>query len=188
MQAIASSLFRIIRFPHQGKIVTVDQLAFFASSSEGNIPFVEHTSKSYESLGAGLFKDPSLMGVFPLPPPNVASINMITIRSDPWILPPTDQVESWGNEMQLSPAELNYVKIVAASAPSPEPAPPSKVPDSYAPSPWLGDETSVSAWNWPQAEKGKIQGNIKPLSLVASPTGTGEGSLRVYLGKRFSKG
>ena len=103
---------------------------------------MEHTSKSYESLGARLFKDPSLMGVFPLPPPNVASINMITVRSDPWILPPTDQVESWGDEMPLSPAELNYVEIIAASATSPEPAPSSKVPDSYAPSPWLGDETS----------------------------------------------
>ena len=140
MQAVASSLFRIIRFPHQGKIVTVDQLAFFASSSEGNIPFVEHTSKSYENLGAGLFKDPSLMGVFLLPPPNIASINMIIVRPDPWVLPPTDQVESWGDEMLLSPAELNYVEIVAASAPSPKPAPSRKVPDSYAPFPWLGDE------------------------------------------------
>ena len=88
MHAVASSLFRIIRFPHQGNIVTIDQLSFFASSSEGNIPFVEHTSKSYESVGARIFKDPALMGVFPLPPPNVTPINMITIRSDPWVLPP----------------------------------------------------------------------------------------------------
>ena len=59
MQAVASSLFRVIRFPHQGKIVTVDQLSFFASSSEGNVLFVEHTSKSLESVAAGLFKDPT---------------------------------------------------------------------------------------------------------------------------------
>ena len=44
--------------------------------------------------------------------------------------------------MPLSPAELNYVEIVAASAPPPEPAPPSSVPDSYAHSPWLGDEAT----------------------------------------------
>ena len=72
MQAVASSLFRVIHFPHQGKIVTVDQLSFFASSYEGNVPFVEHTSKSFESVGARLFKDPALMGVFSLPPPNLA--------------------------------------------------------------------------------------------------------------------
>jgi len=80
------------------------------------------------------------MCVFSLPPPNVTSINTITVRPDLWILPPTDQVESWGDEIPLSPAELNYVEVVAASAPSLEPAPLSKVPDSYAPSPWLGDE------------------------------------------------
>jgi len=52
MQAVASSLFCVIRFPHQGKIVTVDQLSFFASSSQGNVPFVEHTSKLSETMGA----------------------------------------------------------------------------------------------------------------------------------------
>ena len=94
MQAVASSYFRIIRFPHQGKIITVDQLNFFASSSEGTIPFVENTSKSFESLGHGLFKDPALMGVFSLPPPNIAPINMIFVHSDPWVLPLPDQINS----------------------------------------------------------------------------------------------
>ncbi len=83
MRAVASSLFRVIRFPHQGKIVTVDQLSFFASSSEGNVPYVEHTSIPYESVGAGLFKDPTLMGVFSLPPPNLASLSLVSARSDP---------------------------------------------------------------------------------------------------------
>jgi len=139
---VASSLFHVIHFPHQGKIVIVDQLSFFASSSEGNVPFVEHTSIPYESVGAGLFKDPALMGVFSLPPPNIAPINMISVRSDPCVLPPTDQVESWGDEMLLSPAELNYVEIVSASAPPPESAPSSRALDSYAYSPWLGDDAS----------------------------------------------
>ena len=67
---------------------------------------------------------------------------MITVCFDLWILPPIDQVESWGDEMSLSSAELNYVEIIAASAPSPEPAPSSKVPDSFDPSSWLGNETS----------------------------------------------
>ena len=94
------------------------------------MPFVEHTSKPYESVGAGHFKDPAVMGVFTLPPPNVAPINMISICSDPWVLPPIDQVESWGDEMPLSPAELNYIEIVSTSAPLSEPAPSSRAPDS----------------------------------------------------------
>ena len=64
----------------------VDQLSFFTSSSEGNVPFVEHTSKSFEGVGARLFKDLTLMGVFPLPPPNLTPINMISVRSDPYVL------------------------------------------------------------------------------------------------------
>ena len=93
-------------------------------------------------MGARHFKDPALMGVFSLPPPIVTPINMISIRSDPWVLPPTDQVESWGNEMSLSPTELNYVEIVSASAPPYEPTPSSRAPDSYTHSPWLGDDAS----------------------------------------------
>lgn len=58
------------------------------------MPFVEHTSVSCESVGAGLFKDLALMGVFSLPPPNIAPINMISVCFDPWVLPPTDQIES----------------------------------------------------------------------------------------------
>jgi len=142
MQAVASSLFRVIRFPHQGKIVTVDQLSFFASSSEGNVPFVEHTSRSCENVGARLFKDPPLMGVFPLPPPNLASINMISVRFDSWVLPPANQIESWGDRMPLSPAELNYIEIVAVSAPPPEPAFSSRALDSYVHSPWLRDDAT----------------------------------------------
>jgi len=143
MQAVASSLFRVIRFPHQGKIFTIDQLSFFASSSEGNVPFVEHTSKSCESVGARLFKDPALMGVFSLPLPNLAPINMISMRSNPWVLPPANQIESWGDMMPLSPTKLNYVEIIAALAPLPKPASSSTVPNSYARSPWLGNEASL---------------------------------------------
>jgi hypothetical protein len=139
---MASSLFRVVRFPHQGKIVTVDQLSFFASSSEGNVPFVEHTSSSLVSVGAGLFKDPSLMGVFPLPPPNLASVNMITAHTDPWVLPPVHHEDSWGEMMPLSPAELNYIEIVAASASTSEPAIPGSVPDSPETFPWLGEKAT----------------------------------------------
>lgn len=95
MHVIASTLFRVLRFPHQGKIVTVDQLSFFASSFlEGNVPYVDHMSVLYESVGVRLFKAPTLTGIFLLPPPNVASINMISVNPDPCMIPPLDQVDS----------------------------------------------------------------------------------------------
>ena len=57
MHVVASYLFHVIHFPHQGRIVTVDQLSFFASSSsDGNVPYVKHSSAPFESVGAGLLK------------------------------------------------------------------------------------------------------------------------------------
>jgi hypothetical protein len=41
MCAVVSTLFHVIFFPHQGKVVTVDQLAFFHSDTRtGNVPFI----------------------------------------------------------------------------------------------------------------------------------------------------
>ena len=116
MHVVAFSLFRVIRFPRQGKIVTIDQLSFFASSSlDGNVPYVKHSGAPYGSVGEGIFKDSALMGIFPLPPPHAASVNMISVKSDPWVIPAPDLVDSWGEVMPLSPAEVNYVEIVSAA-------------------------------------------------------------------------
>lgn len=136
MHVISSSLFHVLYFPHQGKILMVDQLSFFASSSfEGNVPYVEHTSIPYDNVGARLFKAHTLMGIFPLPPPNVASVNMISINIDPWVIPPLDLVDSWGDVMPLIPAELNNVEIVSASFSSSNSTPSSRSLDTYVKSP-----------------------------------------------------
>jgi hypothetical protein len=85
MHDVVSTLFRVIRFPHQGKVVTVDQLAFFnADTHVGNMPFIAKTPPGYENVGVSLLKDSSLMGTFPIPPPPdlplpfISSINMIS--------------------------------------------------------------------------------------------------------------
>jgi hypothetical protein len=84
MHAVVSTLFCIVHFPHQGKVVTVDQLAFFNSDTRtNNVPFIAKTPPGYENVGVGLLKDSTLMGTFPIPPPDippplVASINMIS--------------------------------------------------------------------------------------------------------------
>jgi hypothetical protein len=112
MFCVVSSLFRVLRFPHEGKIVTVDQLSFFSSgSSNGNVPYVGNTEIPYESVGAGLFKDSALMGTFSLPPPNVHFINMISVSTDPWIIPTLDQIDSFGDAMPLSPLEKIIKKL-----------------------------------------------------------------------------
>jgi hypothetical protein len=102
MVVITSSVFRCVQFPHQGKIVTVDQLDFCTPDARipatKNIPFLGEHPAMYESTGVGLLKDSSLMGIFPTPLPptthHIAAVNMIlTIpyqsleSSDPWIVP-----------------------------------------------------------------------------------------------------
>ena len=46
MQAVASSLFRVVCFPFNGKIVTIDQMSFknpsVIASSGASIPIIEH--------------------------------------------------------------------------------------------------------------------------------------------------
>jgi hypothetical protein len=129
MRAIVSTLFHVLRFPHQGKVVTVDQLAFFnADTHTGNVSFIANTPPGYENVGVSLLKDSSLMGTFPIPPPPnipsplVASINMIStvprnlpVSDDPWIVPdPGDHVR-FGNVMPLSPVESAYQDIQSAN-------------------------------------------------------------------------
>ena len=62
MQAVASSVFRVVCFPHNGKIVTIDQMTFknppVSASSEASVPKVEHSQPATGSVGVGMY--PSL--------------------------------------------------------------------------------------------------------------------------------
>jgi hypothetical protein len=128
MRAIVSTLFHVVRFPHQGKVVTIDQLAFFNSDTHtGNMSFIAKTPPGYENVGVGLLKDSSLMGTFPIPPPDVprpsvASINMISTIShelpashDPWIVPDPGDHLRFDDVMSLSPVESAYQAIQSAT-------------------------------------------------------------------------
>jgi hypothetical protein len=58
MRVVVSTLFRVVRFPHQGKVITVDQLAFFNSDTRtGNVLFIDKTPPGYENVGVILLKD-----------------------------------------------------------------------------------------------------------------------------------
>jgi hypothetical protein len=132
MRVVVSTLFLVVRFPHQGKVVIVDQLAFFNSDTRtGNVSFIAKTPPGYENVGVGLLKDSSLMGTFPIPPPDVpcpsiSSINMIStmphelpVSSDPWIVPdPRDHLR-FGDAMPLSSVESAYQAIQSATPSTP---------------------------------------------------------------------
>jgi hypothetical protein len=80
MKAVASSIFRTIMFPHNGKIVTIDQVTHYEpnpSASLDNILPLIHTNQDmhpFIEMGPGMFKDPSLLGTYhgapPLLPPH----------------------------------------------------------------------------------------------------------------------
>jgi hypothetical protein len=125
MHTVVSSLFCVICFPDQGKLVTVDQIAFFSSDSRtSNVPFIAKTPLGYENVSVGLLKDSSLMGTFPIPPPDVpppfvASINMIATTVgeihesyDPWIVPISDDCLRYGDRM---PFESSIISLSSYS-------------------------------------------------------------------------
>jgi hypothetical protein len=132
MHIVVSTLFHVVHFPHQGKVITVDQLAFFnLDMCTGNILFIAKTPPGYENIDVGLLKDSSLMGTFPIPPPDVphssfASINMISISihetpvsHDPWMVPDPDDHLRYGDEMPLSPVESAYQAIQSTTPSTP---------------------------------------------------------------------
>ena len=89
MQAVASSIFQVVQFPFQGKIVTIDQLDFYSldksSNSTNNVPLLASSALQYQNIGVGILKYSSLMGVFPLNSPpstsHVVFVNMISTSS-----------------------------------------------------------------------------------------------------------
>ena len=78
MKVIVSSVFRIILFPFDGKIVTVDQLSFYtldySSLPSSSIPLVGGVPDSYVSISIGLLNASSLMDCFPLQQPKVSQM------------------------------------------------------------------------------------------------------------------
>ena len=75
MKAIYSSLFQVVCFPFNGKIVMIDQTSFkntsVIASSGASIPIIDHSQLAPGSVGVGMY--PSLMGTFSFP----ASVLMI---------------------------------------------------------------------------------------------------------------
>jgi hypothetical protein len=144
MQAVVATVFRVLLFPHEGRIVTIDQLSFSRPNpalGASTVPLVDNPQAGVVNIGVGLC--PSLMGTFDYPPPqgNVKFISThhkaeifhvssfrTTYFTDPWILPsPSDTMEATrhaGMSSPLSADEVAYSMVQQTSAmPDPIPAP-----------------------------------------------------------------
>jgi hypothetical protein len=68
MKEVASSIFRTIMFPHNGKIVTIDQVSHYEPNPSANLdnilPLIHTNHDTYPlvEMGPGISKDPSLLG------------------------------------------------------------------------------------------------------------------------------
>jgi hypothetical protein len=75
MKALASSLFHTMIFPHNVKIVTIDELTHYEPNHSSNIdsilPLVRASSDDFPviDIGPRIFKDPSLLGTYHGAPP-----------------------------------------------------------------------------------------------------------------------
>jgi hypothetical protein len=68
MQAVVATVFRVLLFPHEGRIVTIDQLSFSRPDpalGASTVPMVDNPQAGVVNVGVGLC--PSLMGTFRLP-------------------------------------------------------------------------------------------------------------------------
>jgi hypothetical protein len=140
MVTVVSSVFHMLCFPHQGEIVTIDQLYFAYSSPNASvgpsIPVVENSQPTTKNIGVRMYS--SLMGTFDFSAPihhiyamssTPASVERsIPFRtsyfSDPWTLPSlTLSIEGQshaGMAMSLSTSEIAYQAILDSSA-NPDP-------------------------------------------------------------------
>jgi hypothetical protein len=142
MQAILATFFRVLLFPHEGRIVTIDQFSFSRPDptlGASTVLMIDNPQLGVINVGVGLC--PSLMGTFDYPPPQgdikfisnhhkdgifqVSSFCM-TYFDDPWTLPsPLATMDGTGHpsmSMPLSVAEVVY-SLVQQTSSHTDPAP-----------------------------------------------------------------
>jgi hypothetical protein len=87
MKAVASSVFRTMMFPHNGKIITIDQVSHYEPNPSANInnilPLIHTSHDTYplNEMGPGIFKDPSLLGTYHGAPPLLHPSNQVCVIS-----------------------------------------------------------------------------------------------------------
>jgi hypothetical protein len=103
MQAMVATVFWVLLFPHEGRIVTIDQFSFSRfdpALGASTVPMIYNPQPGVINVGVSLC--PSLMGTFDYPPlhnnikfiSNHHKVEIFQVSSfhttyfeDPWILP-----------------------------------------------------------------------------------------------------
>jgi hypothetical protein len=134
MQAVVATVLWVLLFPHEDRIVTIDQLSFSRpdpSLGASAVSMIDNPQQGVFNVGVGLC--PSLMGTFDYLPPQgdvkfisdhhkveifqVSSFHM-TYFNDPWILPSPsatmEGIEHPSMSMPLSTAEVAYSLVQQA--------------------------------------------------------------------------
>jgi hypothetical protein len=126
MVVVVSSIFHTLCFPHEGKIMTIDQLSFAYSSPNASIgpsiPVIDNSQPTTENIGVRMYS--SLMGTFDFTTPShhvyaMSSRPISTGRSipfhtsyfsDPWTLPSsTASCEGQPHTGIISPTSVSHV-------------------------------------------------------------------------------
>ena len=87
MKAVASSTFQTMMFPHNGKIITINQVSHYEPNPSSNIdnilPFIHTNPNTYPliEIGPGIFKDPSLLGTCHGAPLRIHPSNQVCVIS-----------------------------------------------------------------------------------------------------------
>jgi hypothetical protein len=136
MQVMVATIFWVLLFPHEGWIVTIDQLSFSTPDptlGASTVLMIDNPQPGVINVGFGLC--PSLMGTFDYPPPRgdikfIPSHHKVeifqvlsfctTYFKDPWILPSLlammDDTGHLSMSMPLFVAEVAYSLVQQASA------------------------------------------------------------------------
>jgi hypothetical protein len=135
MQFVVSTVFWVLLFPHEGQIVTIDQLSFSRPDpalGESTVPMIDNPQLGVVNVGVGLC--PYLMGTFDYLPSQgdikfisnhhkVEIFQVLSFRTtyfdDLWIFPsPSATMDGIGNlgmSMALSVAEVVYSLVQQTS-------------------------------------------------------------------------
>jgi hypothetical protein len=139
MKVVVATVFWVLLFPHEDRIVTIDQLSFSRldpSLGVSAVLMIDNPQPGVVNIGVGLC--PSLMGTFDYPPPQgdvkfisdhhkveifqVSSFRM-TYFNDPWILPsPSATMEGTGHPGMSMPLSAYSLVQQALADTDPTPA------------------------------------------------------------------
>ena len=87
MKVVASSVFQTMTFPHNGKIITINQVSHYEPNPSANIddilPLIHTSHDAYPliEMGPRIFKDPSLLGTYHGTPPLLHPSSQVCVVS-----------------------------------------------------------------------------------------------------------